>query len=107
MREVNINQDNVLRLVSRQANRLPDRYVTALRFHKFSGKTIHEEGAATTRLWLFVFDSSLPDWKHAPAKAEFRFDDSEGTRQWALTYNALRAFVRKKTAEAAEGGCDE
>ena len=87
-----IDQTTICKLVYKELDRLPNRYVVVMEMLRSRGVANVNIGGTKFELNVKIFDSDVENWTHAPNVGSFTFEDSEGTIWWSGIYSA---FVKR------------
>lgn len=87
-----IDQTTICKLVYKELDRLPNRYVVVMEMLRSRGVANVNCGGTKFELNVKIFDSDVENWTHAPNVGSFTFEDSDGTIWWSGIYSA---FVKR------------
>lgn len=84
-----IDQTTICKLVYKELDKLPSRYVVCMDLRRSKGVANVNVGGTKFELRVKIFDSGVDDWTKAPNVASFTFEDSDGIMWWPDDYRAL------------------
>lgn len=84
-----IDQTTICKLVYRELDKLPSRYVVCMDLRRSKGVANVNIGRTKFELNVKIFDSGVDDWRYAPNVGSFTFEDSDGIIWWAHDYQTL------------------